>query len=327
MKPKILFMCKIGDPEAKDRIRKHADITEIESVRPDDILRNLPGMEALIVPYTDNMLVTREIIDAGKALKLIGSTYGGVSQNIEAEHALSKGLTVIHTGGSRPRPMAEYTLGLILGSLTQIHNYHHYMRSGEAWPRSKFPRTRILGGRKVGIIGFGRIGAGILELMRCFTADIAVCSGHLTDAAAGKLGARKMELNTLFADREIIILAAGLTPETRRMIGAEQFALMRGNALFVNISRGGIVDQRAMIEAVSSKNIYLALDVFDPEPLEDDSPLRKNDRVLITPHRANNTIEFEQRWACLADELELFFSGKRPESALTLERLKTMSAS
>ena len=87
------------------------------------------------------------------------------------------------------------------------------------------------------------------------------------------------------------------------------------------------VDQQAMIEAVNSKNIFLALDVFEKEPLEEDSPLRENDRVLMTPHRANNSIEFEQRWQCLAEEINDFYNGKSPASLLTPVRSRVMSDS
>ena len=281
----------------------------------------------MIVPYTSHKLITKEVIDKGTDLKLVASTYGGTRQNIEDIYCLEKGLTVIHTGASRPRPMAEYVLTLTLSSLMQIHNYNLYMKTSEPWPRFKYERTRILHKRKVGIIGFGRIGQEIARIFRFFTDDIAVRSNHLTTEEASASGIKKMELNEIFSQCEIIILAGGYTPTTHHMIGKEQFALMKDNSLFVNIARGQMVDQKTMIEAVENKNIYLALDVFENEPLEDDSPLRKNDRVLITPHRANNSIEFEQRWQCLADEIERFYTGKMPESALTIERAKNMSES
>jgi D-3-phosphoglycerate dehydrogenase len=223
--------------------------------------------------------------------------------------------------------MAEYTLGLVLSSLLQIHNYHHYMRDGEAWPRANFGRTRILQDRKVGVIGVGLIGRGIIELFKCLTGDIVVHSKHLSDEAASELGVKNMDLDQLFAECEIIVLAGGYTPETFHMIGPRQFQQMGKDALFINIARGKMVDQEAMIEAVKQKEIYLALDVFEEEPLAADSPLRESDRVLITPHRANAPVEFEQRWQCLADELELFYTGKSPRSALTLERARTMSES
>ncbi len=136
----------------------------------------------------------------------------------------------------------------------------------------------------------------------------------------------EMKPNLLFIC-EIIILAGGYTPATHQMVGKEQFDLMQENALFVNIARGKMVDEAAMVEAVESKEIYLALDVFETEPLDEKSPLRRNDRVLLTTHRANNSIEFEQRWHCLADEIESFYSGQPPESALTLERANKMSES
>lgn len=327
MKPKVLFACRVEDEAAKRRMEEYAEIVEIETADSRVLLDHVPTMTGLIVPYTNEKLITKEVLDKGVHLKLVGTTYGGTRQNVEDEYALEKGLTVIHTGGSRPRPMAEYTLGLVLSSLLQIHNYHHYMRSGEAWPRFKYGRTRILHRRKVGVIGCGLIGRGIIELFRNFTDEIYVRSNHLSAEQAEEMGVTKLELNEIFRECEIIILAGGYTPETHHMIGQEQFDQMQEEALFVNIARGKMVDEQAVIAAVNSKPIYLALDVFEEEPLPADSPLRQSDQVLLTPHRANNPREFEDRWQCLADELELFFTGKRPSSALTLNRARAMSSS
>ncbi len=109
-----------------------------------EVLSNIAGKSGVVVPYTANMLITRAVIDHGTDLQLVGSTYGGTRQNIEDIYCLEKGLTVIHTGASRPRPMAEYTLGLILSSLLHLHNYNLYMRTTEPWPRFKYGRSRIL---------------------------------------------------------------------------------------------------------------------------------------------------------------------------------------
>ena len=223
--------------------------------------------------------------------------------------------------------MAEYTLALVLSSLLRIADYHHDMVSGEAWPRFKYPRTRILFQRKVAVIGFGRIGSAIVRLFRNFTDDLSVVSRHLTSEEAAAAGVKKVSLDEAFRGSEIIILAGGSNSETFHMVGAEQFAAMQEDALFVNIARGKMVDQSAMIEAAKTKRIFLALDVFENEPLESDSPLRTMERVLLTPHRANNSIEFEQRWNCLADEIGRFAAGERPESALTIERAAAMSES
>ncbi|MDZ7618023.1 MAG: NAD(P)-dependent oxidoreductase, partial [Patescibacteria group bacterium] len=240
---------------------------------------------------------------------------------------LERGLTVIHTGASRPRPMAEFTLGLILSSLMHIHNFHRDMRGGEAWPRSKYPRGRILQGRAVGVIGFGRIGEGIVDLLRAFTDELYVYSRHLTAANAVTKGLRSVSLDELCSTCEVIVLAGGYTAETHHMIRKAHFDRMRPGALFVNIARGGMVHEDEMIQALGERDLYLALDVFEQEPLPADSPLRESDRVLLVPHRGNNAIEFEQRWQCLADEIERFYTGRRPDSALTLDRLGSMSES
>lgn len=326
-KPVILFACPIADSDAKARMEQYVEIVELPEATEQAVLERVEGVEGVIVPYTNHPVITRHVIDRGTSLKLVGTTYGGTRQNIDDRYAVQRGLTVIHTGASRPRPMAEFTLGLILSSLMHIHNYHHDMRSGEAWPRLKYPRGRILQDRAVGVIGLGRIGEGIVELLRAFTGKLYVFSRHLSDADAEAKGVRKLSLDDLFATCEVIVLAGGHTAETHHMIRKTHFERMQPGALFVNIARGGMVCEQEMIEALAERDLYLALDVFEQEPLPADSPLRQSDRVLLVPHRGNNAIEFEQRWQCLADEIEQFYTGRRPDSTLTLDRLGTMSES
>jgi D-3-phosphoglycerate dehydrogenase len=326
-KPRILFACSIADADAKARIEQYAEVVEIPTATEEAVLEHLEGVEGLIVPFTSKPVITRAVLDRGKQLKLVGTTYGGTRQNVDDRYAVEKGLTVIHTAASRPRPMAEFTLGLILSSLMHIHNFHHSMRGGEAWPRFKYPRGRILQNRSVGIVGLGLIGEGILELLRPFTNKLFVYSRHLSDEAAKQKGVERLSLDDLFDRCEVVILAGGYTPETHHMIRRQHFDRMPAGALFVNIARGKMVHEQEMIEALQSRDIYLALDVFEEEPLAADSPLRTNERVLLVPHRANNAIEFEQRWQCLADEIERFYTGQRPQSALTMERLSVMSES
>ena len=326
-KPKILFACQIADAEAKARMEQYVEVVEIAEATEQAVLAHVEGVEGLIVPYTKEKVITEQVIDRGGGLKIVGTTYGGTRQNVDDEYAVERGLTVIHTGASRPRPMAEFTLGLILSSLMHIHNYHHDMRSGEAWPRFKYARGRILRDRAVGIIGLGLIGEGILELLRPFTKKLYVHSRHLSEADAEAKGVENLELDAVFSTCEVVVLAGGYTPETHHMIRKSHFERMQPGALFVNIARGKMVHQQEMIEALAQCEIYLALDVFEEEPLAPDSPLRASDRVLLVPHRGNNAIEFEQRWQCLADEIERYYTGQRPDSALTMERLRVMSES
>jgi D-3-phosphoglycerate dehydrogenase / 2-oxoglutarate reductase len=326
-KPKILFTCQIADADAKRRIERCAEVIEIAEATEAAVLAHLDGVEGVIVPFTQQQVITHAVLDQGRDLKLVGTTYGGTRQNVDDRYALEKGLVVIHTGASRPRPMAEFTLVLVLSSLMHIHAFHHAMRSGEAWPRFKFPRGRILQGRAVGIIGLGLIGEGLLDLLRPFTDRLFVSSRHLSDEDSRRKGVERLELDDLFARCEVVILAGGYTPATHHLIRKRHFERMPPGGLFVNIARGKMVHEQEMIEALAQRDIYLALDVFEEEPLPADSPLRASDRVLLVPHRGNNAIEFEQRWQCLADEIERFCAGERPHSALTLERLDTMSES
>jgi D-3-phosphoglycerate dehydrogenase len=325
---RILFACKIEDGDARRKIQALGELVEMPGLdSPEELLRHGKGAGAIIVPFTKQSLITRDVLDAIPTLRLVGTTYGGVRQNIDDLYAIEKGLCVVHTGPTRIRPMAEYTLALILASLTQVANYHHYMRSGEAWPREKFGRTRILFNRKVGIVGFGLIGQGIAQLLRSFTDKIHVYSEHASPESLQEQGFQKASLPEMFSQCEIIILAGGYTPKTHHLIRKAHFDAMADEALFVNIARGKMVHQEEMIAALHERNIFLALDVFENEPLEPDSPLRQNDRVLLAPHRANAPREFEQRWQFIADELERFYHGQTPQTALALQRAQTMSES
>lgn len=326
---KIFFACKIEDPAARARIAALGMLVESpESDTPAKLLAAAQGADVVIVPFTNQPLLTREVLDGLPGLRLVGTTYGGVRQNVDDIHALARGLTVIHTGPTRVRPMAEYTLSLALAALTRVSAYHHAMRSGEAWPRLKFGRTRILHDRTVGVIGFGLIGRGIAELFRQFTDHVVIHSEHASAESLRTLGFAKAEsLLALFRDCEVIILAGGHSPKTHQLIRREHFEAMQDEALFINIARGKIVRQADMIAVASARPIHLALDVFEEEPLEADSPLRGNDRVLLVPHRANAPIEFELRWQFLAGELERFARGERPQTALVPERAAVMSES
>jgi D-3-phosphoglycerate dehydrogenase len=326
---KLFFACKIEDIKARSRIAELGDLHEDPSANsPEKILAGAQGADIVVVPYTSQMLITPAVIDGLDGLRLVGTTYGGVGQNVDEKYALKKQLTVIHTGPTRIRPMAEYTLSLILTSLTQIANYHYYMRQGEAWPRTKFGRTRILHNRSVGIIGYGLIGKGIADLLANFTSSITIHSRHSSRELLAKNGYQKADsLEEIFSNCEVVILAGGYTPETHYMVKGKHFELMQDEALFVNIARGQMVKQEEMIKVASRKNIYLALDVFENEPLEEDSPLRQNDRFLLAPHRANAPREFEKRWEFLADELCRFYQGLNLEAALTPTRAAVMSKS
>ena len=326
MKKKLLSLCPIADLDAKNAMSAYYDITEENITTEEVLLDKIADYQAVIVPYTANMLVSEKVIDKASSLEIIASSYGGTRQNIADIYAIGKGLKLIHTGESRERPMAEYTLGLVLSSFLRIHNYHHDMCSGE-WPRFKYPRTRILCNRSVAVVGYGRIGKAIAKLFRCFTDKISVVSKHLTDEGAASDGVKKVTLEEAFRTSEVIILSGGNTPSTYRMIGEKEFALMQKDALFVNIARGKMVDEEAMIRAAAEKEIFLDLDVFETEPLPEDSPLRNKENILITPHRANNSIEFEERWKCLAKDMIALAQGKTPDSVLTEERASAMSES
>lgn len=154
-----------------------------------------------------------------------------------------------------------------------------------------------------------------------------VHSEHSSPEALQAQGFQRATLGEIFSRCEVIVLAGGHTPKTHHMIRKEHFEAMPDEAVFVNIARGKMVNEAEMTAVAETRNIQLALDVFEEEPLAIDSPLRRNDRVILAPHRANAPREFELRWQFLADELERFFQGQKPLTAMSIERARVMSES
>ena len=124
MKKRLLSLCPVADQTAKARIAEYFDITELEKCTEEELFARTGSFEALIVPYTAGMLVSERVIDKSPTLEIIASSYGGTRQNIADIYAIRKGIKVLHTGASRERPMAEYTLALVLSSFLRINNYY-----------------------------------------------------------------------------------------------------------------------------------------------------------------------------------------------------------
>lgn len=141
--------------------------------------------------------------------------------------------------------------------------------------------------KTLGIIGFGRIGNAVAERMKAFGMSILVYNSHVKEADVKKAGYNVADLQTLLKDSDVITIHAPLTKETRHLIGEAEFDLMKNTAILINTARGQIIDEKAMIKALSNGRIaYAGLDVFEEEPIEKNNPLLTMKSVVLTPHSA-----------------------------------------
>jgi phosphoglycerate dehydrogenase-like enzyme len=261
-------------------VRRHAEITVFNDhvADPSAVVERLRPFDAVCV-MRERTPLTREILQQLPNLKLIAST-GPRNASIETQTAADLGIAVTATGYDST-PTIEFTWSLILASMRGIDREAASLRAG-GWQRDLGSNLR---GKSLGVVGLGNIGREVARIGLAFGMKVIAWSQNLTEAKASAAGATLVDKQTLFREADVVTVHLVLSGRTRGLIGSPEFALMKPNARFVNTSRGPIVDEAALIEALQARRIAgAAVDVFDVEPLPPDHPFRKLDNVLATPH-------------------------------------------
>jgi len=261
-------------------VRRHAEITVFNDHVADTsaVVERLRPFDAVCV-MRERTPLTREILQQLPNLKLIAST-GPRNASIETQTAADLGIAVTATGYDST-PTIEFTWSLILASMRGIDREAVSLRTG-GWQTSLGSNLR---GKSLGVVGLGNIGREVARIGVAFGMKVIAWSQNLTQEKASAAGATLVGKQTLFHEADVVTVHLVLSSRTRGLIGAPEFALMKPNARFVNTSRGAIVDEAALIEALQARRIAgAAVDVFDVEPLPPDHPFRKLDNVLATPH-------------------------------------------
>ncbi len=256
------------------------------------------GCDALVGTSIRSTPITQKIMQGSKNLRIVAKYTIGVD-DVDVEAATELGILVTHAPTeSNWGGVAEGTITAMLTLLKKVRERDRYLKSTDGWRDMELQGTyfgsRADGypGITLGIIGLGRIGSRIAKLMRPWGMRMLCCDPYVPDAKFAEYGVQRVDLATLLRESDVVTLHVVLTKETRHMISAAQFALMKPTAILVNTSRGFCVDEKALIEALQKNRIAgAACDVFEHEPLAADSPLRKmGDKVLISPHMVSSNI-------------------------------------
>jgi D-3-phosphoglycerate dehydrogenase len=244
--------------------------------------------------------VTREIIEAGARLNVIGRAGVGLD-NVDREIAEERGVTVLNTPEAPAEAVAELTMGLILSTARSIPLADHTMKEGK-WMKKKL-RGWQLKGKTLGTIGLGNIGLRVARLARAFGMKILITKR--TPPAPDllrDLDGEFIPLKDLLRRSDIVTIHTPLTPQTHHMIGAEEMELMKESAYLINTSRGAIVDEQALLEALKSGKLAgAAMDVYEEEPPKDLTLIRMA-HVVCTPHVGAQTEEAQKAAATLIAE-------------------------
>lgn len=275
---------------------------------PPEVTGNVAQFDVLSVQFTP---ISRSFIEAAKSLKVIGVLRGG-AENVDVEFATSRGISVLNTPGRNARAVAECSMGMILAEIRNIARSHACLKNGD-WRRS-FPNSEAipeLYGKTVGLVGYGAVGRLVAGYLQAFGSRIIAYDPYCTsDPAPAEL----VELETLMKESDVVSIHARLTEESHHLIGEKELALMKPGAILVNTARSGLVDEEALVRALSERRIMgAALDVFDTEPLPVESPLVQLDNVTITPHLAGSTIDaFRNSPKLMAGHFRRMLKGERP---------------
>ncbi|WP_390887908.1 D-2-hydroxyacid dehydrogenase family protein [Candidatus Mycobacterium wuenschmannii] len=245
---------------------------------PDALVQRLAPFDVICV-MRERTPLPRAVIERLPRLKMIAST-GPFNASIDTDAAKERGIYVSGTGGYVESTI-ELTWALILTTARRIGDEAASVRGG-GWQTSVGLQ---LGGSVLGVLGLGRIGSRVAQVGKAFGMDVIAWSTNLTPEAAEEAGATYVSKEELFSRADVLTIHLKLSERSHRLVGADELALMKSTALLVNTSRGPIVDEAALVEALRSRRIAGAgLDVFDTEPLPAGHPLRTLDNVVATPH-------------------------------------------
>ena len=288
-------------PEAKAILERipGAQVDFRAGLKPSELREIIGGYEALAVRSATK--VTKDILDTAHKLRVIGRAGTGVD-NIDLAAASRRGVVVMNAPGGNSVSVAEQTIALLLALARQIPDASQSTRSGK-WEKKKFAGGRELMGKTLGVIGTGNIGALVVKRAQAFGMKVLGYDPFLAAEAAEKLGIELVDLADIWKRSDAITLHVPLTEQTKNMVGAAQIAQMMPGALLVNCARGGLVDERALAEALKAGKLGgAALDVFEQEPPPSDHPLFSCPNFIATPHLGGSTEDAQQNVATIVCE-------------------------
>ncbi len=309
-----VLVCAPLAPEALAFLREKISVREERPQTREALMAALgPDVVALVMgvqPFVDG-----EVMDRAPGLRAIGRKGAGVD-NIDLEAARARGIFVLNTPLAPVEPVAELTLGLMIALARDLLEVDCATRRGDWEVRLRHKGPELLG-KTLGLVGFGRIGQRVAELVQPLRMRILYYDVCRYPEAEARLGATPVPLTALFQEADWVSVHLPLTEETRHLIGRDLFALMKPSAYFLNLARGPVVDEEALVEALRERRIAgAALDVFAHEPLPPEHPLCSLDNVILTPHIGGLSLEGERAMSMVVRDILAVLEGREPAHAV-----------
>src|SRR5476651_2309609 len=316
MKKQVVLYKKLS-PLLMARLHEQTDVTLIESLDAEGLAKlraALPQAQGLLGA---SLKLDAALLDLAPNLEAIASVSVGVD-NYDIDYLTERRVLLSNTPDVLTETTADTGFALILATARRVVELANLVRAGQ-WNRNIGPAQfgTDVHGKTLGIIGMGRIGEALAQRGHFgFGMPVIYHSHSPKPAVEQRFNAQYRTLPELLQQADFVCLTLPLTAETEGLIGAEQFALMGPETIFINISRGKVVDEPALIEALQQRTIRAAgLDVFEREPLPHDSPLLRLNNVVATPHIGSATHETREAMAtCAVDNLLAALAGERPKN-------------
>ena len=289
------FRVLVSDPLAEEGLeilKKACDVDVKTELKEDELCRIIGDYDALLV--RSGTEVTAKVIEAGKRLRFIGRAGAGVD-NIDTDAATRKGIIVANAPEGNTLAATEHTVAMMLSLARNIPQATASLKKKE-WKRSKFMGVE-LNDKVLGIVGFGRIGRELAKRANALDMRCVAYDPFISKERAAQLGVEMMSVEELFRIADVITVHTPLIKETKHLVNVKTIATMKDGVRIINCARGGIIDEKALYDAIRCGKVAgAALDVFETEP-PFESPLLTLDQVIVTPHLGASTVEAQQNVA------------------------------
>ena len=309
--PKVL----VTDPIAQDGIdllSREAEVDVKLRPAPDALVELIAGYDALIV--RSETKVTKEVIEAGRKLQVIGRAGSGVD-NIDVDAATQRGVVVVNAPVGNVISAAEHTIALMLALARNLPDAYESLRAGR-WERQRFVGVELRG-RTLGLLGLGQVGSEVARRARGLEMRVIAHDPYISTERFLALGADTVSFDEVLSQADFISLHTRLTQQTQDLLSDEQFAKMKPGVRIINTARGELIDAGALIRAIDDGRVAgAAIDVFRQEPPGED-PLLKHEKIIVTPHLGALTLEAQERVAVdAAQEVLAVLRGEPPRYAV-----------
>jgi D-3-phosphoglycerate dehydrogenase / 2-oxoglutarate reductase len=314
--PRIL----VADPLAEDgleRLRRAGEVTVASKLQEAELVRRIPEFDALVV--RSETRVTAPVLEAGRRLRVVGRAGVGVD-NIDVPAATRKGIIVVNAPRGNVVAAAEHAIALLMSLARWVPQADASVKRGE-WTRAKFVGTEIRG-KTLGVIGLGNVGSEVAKRAHALEMQVVAYDPVVSVERAEQLNVELVTLNDLLGRSDFVTVHVPLVDANRNLIGAPELALMKPSAHLVNTSRGGIVDETALYDALHSDRLAAAAsDVFETEPAGN-NPLFTLPNFVATPHIGASTVEAQVSVAFdVAEEVAAVLAGDLPRFAVNAPAL------